>query len=42
MDVKSLVKPILMHRIHLNISAKADNVSIDDLLDELMEKVDVE
>ncbi len=40
-DVKALIKPILSHRINLNISAKADNVSIDHLLEELMDKVDV-
>jgi len=40
-DVKSLIKPILSHRINLNISAKAENISIDELLEELMEKVDV-
>ena len=40
-DVKALIKPILSHRINLNISAKADNVLIDDLLEELMDKVDV-
>ncbi len=40
-DLKALVKPILSHRINLTISAKADNISINNLLDELMEKVDV-
>ena len=40
-DVKSLIKPILSHRLNLNIAAKADNVSIDNILEELMEKVDV-
>ena len=41
MDVKSLVKPILMHRIHLNISAKADGVLVEDLISDLLERINV-
>ena len=41
MDVKSLVKPILMHRIHLNISAKADGVIVEDLISDLLERINV-
>ena len=40
LDVKSLIKPVLSHRINLNISAKADNISIEDILDEVSEKVE--
>ncbi len=35
-DVESLVKPILSHRLKLNISAKSENVSIDDILDNII------
>ena len=41
MDVKSLVKPILMHRLHLNISAKADGVLVEDLISDLLERINV-
>ena len=35
-DVQSLVKPILSHRLKLNISAKAENVNIEDILDDVI------
>ena len=35
-DVQSLVKPILSHRLKLNISAKADNVNIEEILDDVI------
>ena len=41
MDVRSLVKPILTHRMNLNIGAKADGILIEDLLTDLLEKIDV-
>ncbi len=41
MDVRSLVKPILTHRINLNVSARADNILIEELLDNILEKTNV-
>lgn len=35
-DVQSLVKPILSHRLKLNISAKSENINIDDILDNII------
>jgi len=35
-DVQSLVKPILSHRLKLNISAKSENVNIEDILDDVI------
>ena len=35
-DVQSLVKPILSHRLKLNISAKSENINIDDILDDII------
>ena len=35
-DVQSLVKPILSHRLKLNISAKAENVNIEEILDDVI------
>ncbi len=35
-DVQSLIKPILSHRLNLNISAKAEGVEINDILDDII------
>ena len=35
-DVQSLVKPILSHRLKLNISAKSENINIADILDNII------
>ena len=35
-DVQSLVKPILSHRLNLNVSAKTENKEIDDILDDII------
>ena len=35
-DVQSLVKPVLSHRLKLNISAKAENVNIEEILDDVI------
>ena len=35
-DVQSLIKPILSHRLNLNISAKAEGVQINDILDDII------
>ena len=35
-DVQSLVKPILSHRVKLNISAKSENVNIEEILDDVI------
>ena len=35
-DVQSLVKPILSHRLKLNISAKSENVDIEEILDDVI------
>ena len=35
-DVQSLVKPVLSHRLKLNISAKAENVHIEEILDDII------
>ena len=40
LDVKSLIRPILSHRINLNISAKADNINLDDILDDVAERIE--
>ena len=34
-DVKSLIKPILTHRMNLNISAKSDGILIEDILNDI-------
>jgi len=39
-DVKSLIKPILTHRINLNISAKSEGVSIDDILNDVTKNIE--
>ena len=38
--LKSLIKPILSHRINLNISAKADNVNLEDILSDVIERIE--
>ena len=38
-DVQSLVKPILSHRLKLNISAKAENINIEEILDDVMNHI---
>ena len=38
-DVQSLVKPILSHRLKLNIYAKSENINIDDILDNIINHV---
>ena len=35
-DVQSLVKPILSHRLKLNISAKSENVNMEEILDDVI------
>ena len=40
LDVKSLIKPILSHRINLNIYAKADNVYLEDILNDVIERIE--
>ncbi len=35
-DVESLIKPILSHRLNLNISAKAEGIKIEDILDDIV------
>ena len=35
-DVKDLVKPILTHRMNLTISAKSENILIDDILSDII------
>ena len=35
-DVQSLVKPVLSHRLKLSISAKAENVNIEEILDDVI------
>ena len=35
-DVQFLVKPILSHRLKLNISAKSENVNIEEILDDVI------
>ncbi|RPH06396.1 MAG: MoxR family ATPase [Alphaproteobacteria bacterium TMED93] len=40
LDVKNLIMPILSHRINLNISAKADNINLEEILDDVTEKIE--
>ena len=40
LDIKSLMKPILSHRINLNISAKADNVNLEEILKDVIERIE--
>ena len=40
LDVKSLIMPILSHRINLNISAKADNINLEEILNDVTEKIE--
>ena len=35
-DVQSLVKPVLSHRLKLSISAKAESVNIEEILDDVI------
>ena len=35
-DVQSLVKPVLSHRLKLNIAAKAENVNIEEILNDVI------
>ena len=35
-DVQSLIKPVLSHRLKLNISAKSENVNIEEILDDVI------
>ena len=39
-DVKSLIKPILTHRINLNISAKSEGILIDDILNDVTKNIE--
>ena len=39
-DVKSLINPILSHRINLNVYAKAENIKLEDILDDVAERLD--
>ena len=39
-DVKSLIKPILTHRINLNISAKSEGLLIDDILNDVIKNIE--
>ena len=40
LDVKSLIQPILSHRINLNISAKADNINLEEILSDVTERIE--
>ncbi len=40
LDVKSLIMPILSHRINLNISAKADNINLEEILDDVTKRIE--
>ncbi len=39
-DVKSLIKPILIHRMNLNISAKSDDILIDSILTDITDSIE--
>ena len=39
-DIKSLIKPILTHRINLNISAKSEGILIDDILNDVTDNIE--
>ena len=39
-DVKSLIKPILTHRMSLNISAKSEGVLLDDILNDVTSNIE--
>ena len=38
-DVQSLVKPILSHRLKLSISAKSENVNVEEILDDVINHI---
>ena len=38
-DVRAIAKPVMRHRIFTNFNADADGVSVDDVIDKLMEAV---
>jgi MoxR-like ATPase len=40
LDVKSLIRPVLSHRINLNISARADNVNLEEILDDVNQRTE--
>ena len=41
-DITAVAKPVLRHRIITNFNAEADNITTDDVIDDLLEKVPVE
>jgi len=40
-DVKSLIKPILTHRLNLNIAAKSEGIEINNILDDIINHLKV-
>ena len=40
LDVKSLIRPVLSHRINLNVSARADNVNLEEILDDVNQRIE--
>jgi MoxR-like ATPase len=40
--VKAVSKPVLRHRLLMNFNAEADQVTSDDVIDELLEQIPVE
>jgi MoxR-like ATPase len=39
-DVRALLRPVLRHRMAIGFSARADGVSLDDVLEKLAERID--
>ena len=40
-DVRALVRPVLRHRLLRNFHAESERVSVDDIIDQLLEAVPV-
>ena len=40
-DVKSIIKPVLRHRIILNFNAEAEGMKVDDILDQLIKEINL-
>ena len=39
-DIQSLIKPILIHRMNLNISAKSEGINIDNILSDIIDNIE--
>ena len=38
--MRLLIRPVLSHRINLNVSARADNVNLEEILDDVNQRIE--